>query len=67
LEYFFNSQVAQDNKLIISGDLNFTLSRNEFWGYSARVDPLVGFFLHQLDILGLVDVEPVDLKMNLEE
>ena len=35
--------LSQPN-LVLSGDLNLTLSSNEFWGRKARPDPLAPFF-----------------------
>jgi hypothetical protein len=48
--------------LIIGGDLNFTVNRSKVWGDTARVDSWQELFLHQIERVGLVDVDPITLK-----
>jgi hypothetical protein len=50
-----------DGGLIIGGDLNFTLSAREVWGGMARSDPLADYFANLLLIIGLVDLQPVEI------
>jgi hypothetical protein len=42
--------------------MNLSIGREENWGELVRVDPLSHFFLNKLELLGLVDVEPVSLS-----
>jgi hypothetical protein len=53
-EKFFAMAVVKDERLIIGGDLNFTMNRSEVWGDSARVDRLVDFFKQHIKLAGLV-------------
>jgi len=48
-------------KIIMGGDLNFIVKREEIHGNEIRVDPLEYFFLKKIeeDVLG--DVEPIKL------
>jgi hypothetical protein len=48
--------------LIIRGDLNLTLRKEELWGHLARSDVLANFFLCKFEMAGLVDVKLVVLK-----
>ena len=45
-ERIFNSIVLQGLKLIIGGDLNFTLHPNESWGSTTRNHPLFHFIFY---------------------
>ena len=45
-------------KLILGGDLNFSLGFCEIWGNRARLDPLSDFFTKSLENYDLVDVVP---------
>jgi hypothetical protein len=53
--------VLKEHNLILGGDLNFTTSNREVWGLHARVDPLQLYFIHLIQVEGLVDVEPIKL------
>jgi hypothetical protein len=55
-EKVFSLNVFKPESLIIGGNLNFTLSRDEIWGVSAREDKLAGFFQDKLEMTSLVDV-----------
>ena len=61
-EVFWNNLMDLDclkcEKLILEGDLNFSLGLSEIWGIRARLDPLSDFFTKSLEDFGLVDVAP---------
>ena len=46
------------SKIIVGGDLNFSIGLSEIWGDRARSDCLFDFFSKILDYHGLVDIEP---------
>ena len=48
-------------KLILGGDLNFSLGFSKTWDARARVDNLCNFFSMKLDGFGLVDIAPIVL------
>lgn len=50
------------DKVILGGNLNFSLRAREVWGMRAYLDHLTDFFIHVLDQRGLVDIEPT--KVN---
>jgi hypothetical protein len=56
-----DSGLLKEPRLIIGGDLNFTLSSREIWGSLARADPLSDYFLNLLQDSGLVDLAPSHL------
>ena len=45
-------------KLILGGDLNFSMGLSEIWGFRARSDSLSDFFTKTLETYGLVDITP---------
>ena len=45
-------------KLILGGDLNFTMGLSKIWGFRARLDSLFDFFTKILETHGLVDIIP---------
>ena len=49
---------SKGEKLILGGDLNFSLGFSEIWGNRARLDPLFYFFTKSLENYDLVDVVP---------
>jgi hypothetical protein len=42
------------DKVIIGGDLNFTLSRSKVWGFNARRGGFVEFFKYKIEGASLV-------------
>jgi hypothetical protein len=48
-------------RLILAGDLNFTLNIDEIWGTTTVLDPLAPFFKELFDDYPLVDVAPTEL------
>jgi hypothetical protein len=54
-------------EVIIGGDFNFSLGAAEVWGPRTNPDPLTNYFINFLDQYGLLDIEPIKLKPNLEE
>lgn len=55
-------QWFQDDNLILGGDLNLTVHKDEIWGSQGRVDKLSHFFLDRFKACNLIDVESVSLK-----
>ena len=53
--------LLKEERVIIGGDLSFTLHRLEIWGDSTRVDILIDFFRHKIVQANIVDVEPLSL------
>jgi hypothetical protein len=49
------------DKVIIGGDLKFTLIKVWVWEVFARVDCMTYFFRHKIKEVGLVDLESVKL------
>ena len=45
-------------KLILGGDLNFSMGLSEIWGTRALMDSLSNFFTKSLETFGLVDIIP---------
>ena len=45
-------------KLILGGDLNFSMGLSEIWGARARLDSQTNFFTKTLENFGLVDIVP---------
>jgi hypothetical protein len=58
---FFYLQCVKEEEVIIGGELNFTVSRVEVWGFNARLDKVVAYFKHKIEELGYIDVEPLKL------
>ena len=52
----FDLLCHKGQKLILGGDLNFSLGFSEIWGNRARLDPLFDFFTKSLENYDLVDV-----------
>ena len=44
-------------KLILGGDLNYSLGLSEIWGDKARMDSLSDFFSKLMDDFGLMDID----------
>eukprot|EP00253_Pinus_taeda_P005268 PITA_05268 len=57
-----SKSVMNNLMMILGGDLNFSLRRNEAWGPSAREDPLAEFFHNLISEHNLIDPAPVKLK-----
>jgi hypothetical protein len=51
-----------DESLIIGGDLNFTVNKDEMWGVQGWEDKLSNFFTKKFEACKLVDVEFMVLK-----
>ena len=47
--------------MILRGDLIYTLNILEVWGSSARVDKLVDFFHYNIEVVGLIEIEPISM------
>ena len=56
--------LVSGDRLVLGGDLNFLLGHNEVWGPHAQVDSLAGYFVQKLMEKGLLDIEPVKLKLT---
>ena len=56
--------LVNGDSLVLGGDFNFSLGHNEVWGPHAQVDSLAGFFVQKLVEKGLLDIEPVKLKLT---
>ena len=52
------------SKMILVGDLNFSLGEARTWGPNTIKDPSSDFFLRLLDEKGLVDIPPTHLIPN---
>jgi hypothetical protein len=48
-------------KMIVGGDLNFTVSAREVWGDSKKLDPMFGFFKGFFQGNHLVDIIPIEV------
>eukprot|EP00253_Pinus_taeda_P011881 PITA_11881 len=57
-----SKSVMNNPMMILGGDLNFSLGRNEAWGPSAREDPFAEFFHNLISENNLIDPAPVKLK-----
>jgi len=53
--------LLNEHNLKLGGDLKFTSSNREMWGLHARVDPLQLFFIHMIQVEGVVDVDPIKI------
>ena len=64
-ERYWNNLLSMDclicSKMILAGDLNYSLGFSEIWGDRARVDNLFDFFSMKMDGFGLVDIAPAIL------
>ena len=54
----FKMEGLLSSKLILGGDLKFSIGLSEVWGEKARVDNLSDFFLRQMESASLVDLAP---------
>ena len=43
--------------MIIGGDLNFTTSQVEIWGYNEKVDREARYFKHKIDDTSFIDFQ----------
>lgn len=50
------------DKVLVGGDLNFSLGNLESCGPRASIDPLTKFFKHHLIQKDLIDIEPIKLE-----
>ena len=57
----FKMECLLSSKLILGGDLNFSVGLSEIWGDKARVDNLSDFFIRQMEDASLVDIAPTIL------
>jgi hypothetical protein len=53
-----NSGLITIKNLVVAGDLNLTVSTEEFWGGSTNSGPLAGFFRDFFQAHRLIDVHP---------
>jgi hypothetical protein len=58
----FGLQYLRFYDLIIGGDLNFTISKEEVLGSVAREDKLALFFRDQIECHGLIEIEPILIR-----
>eukprot|EP00253_Pinus_taeda_P008165 PITA_08165 len=65
-EQFWNNlltkEIINNKRLILGGDLNFSIGFAEAWGPSAREDPLSDFFSNLLNSHNLLDVNLIKAK-----
>ena len=54
--FLMNLDCLKCEKLILGGDLNFSIGLSEIWGNRARMDPLSDFFSKSMENYGLVDI-----------
>ena len=52
----FKMEGLMSSKLILGGDLKFSIGLSEVWGEKVRVDNLSDFFLRQMESASLVDL-----------
>ena len=61
-DFFWKKLLEMDcmkcEKLILGGDLNFSMGLSEIWGFRARSDSLSDFFTKILETYGLVNITP---------
>jgi hypothetical protein len=60
--HLFNYQCLRHDELIVGGDLNFIVNKEDIWGFVVREDKLAPFFRDQIECHGLIYVEPVLLR-----
>jgi hypothetical protein len=53
-----DSHLLSEEDLIVGGDLNFTISSQDMWGNSSRIDLLAYYFLNIIQAIGLVYIQP---------
>ena len=53
-----NLDCLKCEKLILGGDLNFSIGFSKVWGNRARMDPLSNLFSKTMENFGLVDIIP---------
>ena len=53
-----NLDCLKCEKLILGGDLNFSMGVSDIWGTRARLDSLSDFFIKSLETFGIVDIVP---------
>lgn len=61
-ESLFSKPFLSSDRLIVGGDLDFTLGVSKIWGSNAIPDPLADFFRSHLSWLDLFDLEPVKIN-----
>jgi hypothetical protein len=59
---FWNTCALQDDKLIIRGDMNFSLGHDEIWGDIDCKDPLSLYFQNKLEEDDMLDVESTTIS-----
>ena len=61
-EFFWKNLMDMEclicQKLILGGDLKFSMGLSEIWGTRARLDSLSNFFIKSLETFRLVDIVP---------
>jgi hypothetical protein len=57
---YINNCLWSDN-LIIRGNLNFTLNREEIWRLFSREDSLSNYFINKFELVEWVDVKPTQI------
>jgi exonuclease III len=66
-ENLLGKDILKNDRLILGGDLNFSLGEAESWGPSSHPDNQAGFFIHLLASNGLIDIAPVKLLPTWQE
>ena len=51
-----------DTNLIMGDDLNFTLNHGELWGSTAHLNLLADYFIQELEMTRMVDLELTKIK-----
>lgn len=64
-DYFFEMDFLREYKVIVRGDLNFNLNRDEVWEYPIRLDPMNEYFKYKIEMVGLIDLDPMKLVPTL--
>jgi len=55
-DIIFSLPIVREYKLIIGGDLNFSINRREVWGNFTIIDKLTDYFSHKIEQVGLIRV-----------
>eukprot|EP00253_Pinus_taeda_P025007 PITA_25007 len=57
-DHFFSSDLCEIRRLMLVGDMNFTLCPHEVWGGGRKMDPLSDFLRNHLLHRNFIDVAP---------
>lgn len=56
---FFSQDLLKKQYIIVGNDLNFATSRTKIWGEMTWMDPVAYYFLHNIEVSWLCDIEPM--------